>query len=107
MFLEAEKFFVSLGWRKLPNTFWTRSMLEEPRGRKVECHASAWDFIYSDTCEPDVRIKMCTQRNQNDFNTVHHELGHTYYQMLYWNKPMVYRYLSQSSGRTSSPGSIN
>jgi len=91
MFKEAEKFFVSIGWRHLPSTFWSRSMLEEPKKRKVECHASAWDFIHSDTDEPDVRIKMCTQTTQNDFNTVHHELGHTYYQMLYWDKPMVYR----------------
>jgi peptidyl-dipeptidase A len=26
---------------------------------------------------------MCTQVNEDDFITIHHELGHTYYQMLY------------------------
>ena len=35
MFEEAEKFFTSLGWRKLPKKFWTHSLFVEPKDRKV------------------------------------------------------------------------
>ena len=34
---------------------------------------------------------MCTKVDQDDFITVHHELGHIYYYMFYWNQPDVYR----------------
>jgi len=91
MFLEAERFFTSLGWRKLPAKFWTHSMFVEPEDRKVKCHASAWDFIAEDNGEPDVRVKMCTEMRQRDFKTVHHEMGHNYYQMLYSHQPLSYR----------------
>jgi peptidyl-dipeptidase A len=37
----AESFYVSLGFPKLPATFWERSMLTRPRDREVVCHASA------------------------------------------------------------------
>ena len=38
----AETFYVSLGFPKLPETFWQRSMLTRPRDREVLCHANAW-----------------------------------------------------------------
>ena len=47
--------------------------------REVVCHASAWDL----DAQKDVRLKMCIQINEGDFQTVHHELGHNYYQMAY------------------------
>ena len=34
---------------------------------------------------------MCTSPNQNDFITIHHELGHIYYYLWYWNQPYEYR----------------
>ena len=43
------------------------------------CHASAWNLDY----DSDVRIKMCLDVNGGDFVTVHHELGHNYYQRAY------------------------
>ena len=42
-----------------------------PRDREVICHASAWDVDNKD----DLRIKMCTKVNADDFVTIHHELG--------------------------------
>jgi peptidyl-dipeptidase A len=75
----AENFFVSLGLPALPETFWTRSMLEKPRDRDVVCHASAWNIDGQD----DIRIKMCIKTNDEDFTTIHHELGHNYYQRAY------------------------
>jgi peptidyl-dipeptidase A len=75
----GEGFYTSLGLPPLPDTFWQRSMITRPRDREVVCHASAWDVDNVD----DLRIKMCTLVNQEDFQTVHHELGHNYYQRAY------------------------
>ncbi|NOZ00305.1 MAG: M2 family metallopeptidase [Deltaproteobacteria bacterium] len=75
----AENFFVSLGLPPLPATFWERSMFTQPRDREVVCHASAWDIDEKD----DLRIKMCIHINGEDFTTIHHELGHNYYQRAY------------------------
>ena len=82
----GESFFSSLGFAPLPETFWQRSMITAPRDREVICHASAWDV---DNIE-DLRIKMCTKVNADDFVTVHHELGHNYYQRAYHKQPYLY-----------------
>ena len=82
----AEGFFTSLGFAPLPQTFWTRSMITAPRDREVVCHASAWDV---DNVE-DLRVKMCTKVNADDFVTAHHELGHNFYQRAYNQQPFLY-----------------
>ena len=83
----GESFFKSLGFDPLPPTFWERSLFTKPADRDVVCHASAWDVDF----EKDVRLKMCIQINEVDFTTVHHELGHNYYQMAYSGQPFLYR----------------
>jgi len=83
----GERFYTSLGFAPLPQTFWERSMLVRPRDRDVVCHASAWDV---DNVE-DLRIKMCIQPTDEDFNTIHHELGHNFYQRAYKDLPMIFR----------------
>lgn len=75
----GEGFFSSLGFEPLPETFWQRSQFTRPRDREVICHASAWNIDNVD----DLRIKMCIQVNGDDFVTIHHELGHNYYQRAY------------------------
>jgi peptidyl-dipeptidase A len=82
----GENFFSSLGFAPLPETFWTRSMITKPQDREVVCHASAWNIDNKD----DLRIKMCTKVNADDFVTVHHELGHNYYQRAYNGQPFLY-----------------
>jgi len=82
----GEGFFSSLGFAPLPQTFWERSMITKPEDREVVCHASAWNIDNKD----DLRIKMCTQVNATDFVTVHHELGHNYYQRAYNQQPFLY-----------------
>jgi peptidyl-dipeptidase A len=82
----GEGFFSSLGFAPLPETFWQRSQFVKPADREVICHASAWDL---DNVE-DLRIKMCTKVNGDDFTTVHHELGHNYYQRAYNKQPALY-----------------
>ncbi|HET6978151.1 MAG TPA: M2 family metallopeptidase [Pyrinomonadaceae bacterium] len=83
----GEGFFTSVGFDPLPQTFWERSLFLKPADREVVCHASAWDIDY----EKDVRLKMCIQINEEDFSTVHHELGHNYYQMAYDKQPFLFR----------------
>ena len=83
----GENFFSSLGFAPLPQTFWERSMITKPRDREVVCHASAWDIDNRD----DIRIKMCTLVNADDFVTVHHELGHNYYQRAYKDQTILYK----------------
>ncbi len=83
----GEAFFSSLGIEDLPETFWERSQITRPRDREVVCHASAWDLDNKD----DIRIKMCTEVNAEDFYTVHHELGHNYYQRAYGDQDHLYK----------------
>ena len=83
----GEGFYSSLGFAPLPETFWQRSQFVKPRDREVICHASAWDIDSKD----DVRIKMCTKVNSGDFTTIHHELGHNYYQRAYKNQTTLYQ----------------
>lgn len=82
----GEEFFSSLGFDPLPATFWDRSQITKPLDREVVCHASAWNMDGAD----DIRIKMCTKVNADDFQTVHHELGHNYYQRAYKDKSPIY-----------------
>ncbi len=83
----GEAFYTSLGIAPLPQTFWDRSMITRPKDREVVCHASAWDLDNRD----DIRIKMCTQVNADDFRTVHHELGHNVYQRAYKDQPFLFK----------------
>ncbi len=83
----AEGFFTGLGFEPLPHTFWERSQITRPRDREVVCHASAWDIDDKD----DIRIKMCMRVNGDDFQTVHHELGHNFYQRAYKAQSTLFR----------------
>ncbi|MGA7241493.1 MAG: M2 family metallopeptidase [Bryobacteraceae bacterium] len=83
----GEGFFRSLGFTALPQTFWERSLFLKPRDRDVVCHASAWDIDFAE----DVRLKMCIQITGEDFLTIHHELGHNFYQRAYDKQPFLFR----------------
>jgi peptidyl-dipeptidase A len=82
----GERFFTSLGFAPLPKSFWERSQFTKPRDRDVVCHASAWDIDWKE----DLRLKMCIQINDEDFVTVHHELGHNVYQRAYNKQPPLF-----------------
>ena len=83
----GEDFFASLGFDPLPKTFWQRSLFTKPRDREVVCHASAWDVDNVN----DLRIKMCIDITAEDFSTIHHELGHNFYQRAYNTQPYFFR----------------
>jgi peptidyl-dipeptidase A len=83
----GERFFTSLGFDVLPESFWQKSLFVKPRDREVVCHASAWDVDAAN----DLRIKMCIDITDEDFNTIHHELGHNFYQRAYNQQPFLFR----------------
>ena len=82
----GENFFKSLGFDPLPQTFWERSLFIKPKDRDVVCHASAWDIDNKD----DLRLKMCIEVKDEDFVTIHHELGHNFYQRAYKTQPPLF-----------------
>lgn len=83
----AEDFYVSLGMPKLPDSFWAKSLLLQPRDRDVVCHASAWDM----NMRGDVRIKQCIEPSEDQLTTIHHELGHIYYYLAYNHLPPIFQ----------------
>ena len=83
----AEDFYTSLGFPKLPESFWSKSLLVQPRDRDVVCHASAWDM----NMQGDVRIKQCIEPDEEQLTTIHHELGHLYYDLMYNPLPPLFQ----------------
>jgi peptidyl-dipeptidase A len=83
----GERFFTSLGFPPLPQTFWERSLFTQPKDRDVVCHPSAWDVDDND----DLRVKMCIRKTADYFTTIHHELGHNFYQRAYNRQPFLYK----------------
>lgn len=75
----AEAFFTSLGLPELPDSFWERSMLVAPTDHDAVCHPSAWDLDNGN----DPRIKQCVEASEEQLITLHHELGHIYYYLMY------------------------
>ncbi|CAL8085572.1 unnamed protein product [Orchesella dallaii] len=86
MFETANEFFVSMGLIDMNVAFGSKALLVKPKEKEVVCHASAWDIA-----KDDVRVKMCTKVNEEDFITIHHELGHIQYYMNYRHQPATFR----------------
>jgi peptidyl-dipeptidase A len=84
---KAEDFYTSIGFPKLPDSFWQKSMLVQPRDRDVVCHASAWDI----DAHGDVRIKQCIEAEEDHLITIHHEMGHIYYDLAYDPLPPMFQ----------------
>lgn len=79
---QAEAFYVSIGFDKLPPVFWQKSSLfPYPADSTVKKnnHASAWHI----DLEKDVRSLMSVEPNTEWWETANHELGHIYYYMTY------------------------
>ena len=99
---QAEAFYVSLGFPRLPATFWEKSDLYPlPAGspRKKNSHASAWHVDLGS----DVRSLMSVEPNERWFGTAHHELGHIYYYLSY-TRPEVPPILRQGANRAFHEG---
>ncbi|XP_049283959.1 angiotensin-converting enzyme-like [Anopheles funestus] len=86
MFEMSDEFYQSLGLPSSAMSYGPKAVIEKPP-QKIVCHASAWDFCDGE----DFRIKMCTNVNMEDFVTVHHEMGHIMYYILYKDQPYLFR----------------
>ena len=94
---DGEDMYVSLGFPKLPKTFWEKSSLypyPADSSVKKNNHASAWHMDLN----KDVRSLMSVEPNAEWFETAHHELGHIYYYLTYTN-PDVPPLLRQGANR--------
>ncbi len=99
---QAERFYVSLGFPKLPPSFWTKSDLypaDPASGRKKNSHASAWHV----DLDQDVRSLMSVEPDNQWFDTAHHELGHIYYYLAY-STPQVPHLLREGANRAFHEG---
>ncbi|NND00594.1 MAG: peptidase M2 family protein, partial [Gammaproteobacteria bacterium] len=76
-----------LGLPELPDSFYQNSMIKKPADRDVVCHASAWDMDNGN----DPRIKQCVEINEEQLGTLHHELGHIYYYLMYKDLDPVFK----------------
>lgn len=83
----SEGFFTSIGLPQLPESFYTNSLLKKPRDRDVVCHASAWDMDNGN----DPRIKQCIALDEDSLVTLHHELGHIYYFLMYKDQTPLFK----------------
>jgi peptidyl-dipeptidase A len=83
----AEQFYVSMGRRPLPESFWKASDLYPVPAngtRKKNTHASCWSV----DLESDIRSLMSVEPDEAWFTTAHHELGHAYYDIAF-SRPEV------------------
>ncbi|MFI5203629.1 MAG: M2 family metallopeptidase [Flavobacteriales bacterium] len=84
---QAEGFYVSMGYNKLPKIFWEKSSLfpvSATAGYSKNNHASAWHMDN----DQDVRSLMSVETNSEWWGTTLHELGHIFY-FLEYSKPDV------------------
>ncbi|MFH0947162.1 MAG: M2 family metallopeptidase [Planctomycetota bacterium] len=99
---QAEEFYVSMGFQRLPPGFHEKSDLYElPAGsrRMKNTHASAWHLDLNQ----DVRSLMSVRSDFNWFLTTHHELGHIYYYLAY-SRPEVPVTLREGANRAFHEG---
>jgi len=99
---QGERFYMSLGFPELLQSFWEKSSLYPlPPGTpyKKNNHASAWHM----DLENDVRSLMSVVPNADWYETVHHELGHIYYYISYTN-PEVPILLRKGANRAYQEG---
>ena len=78
----GEALYTGMGLKPLPESFWKNSDLYPVKvtdTRKKNTHASCWHVDLED----DIRALMSVEVDEYWFDTVHHELGHAYYDMAY------------------------
>lgn len=81
---QSERFYVSIGFDELPQSFYAKSSLyplPDTATYKKNNHASAWHL----DLQNDVRSLMSVTPNAEWYETTHHELGHVYYFLEYTN----------------------
>ncbi|CAH1642953.1 unnamed protein product [Spodoptera littoralis] len=83
----AEDFYQSLGLPAMTDTFWRESVFSRENNSDARCHGTAADMFQ----DGDFRLLYCSDISKEDFNVLHHELGHIQYYMAYEQQPAIYR----------------
>jgi len=86
---KGEEFYVSLGFSRLPASFYEKSSLYPVPANapyKKNNHASAWHI----DLDQDVRSLMSIEPNTHWWETTLHELGHIYYYQSYSRPDVPY-----------------
>ncbi|KAJ8307470.1 hypothetical protein KUTeg_015554, partial [Tegillarca granosa] len=83
----SDQFYTSMGLPKMPQEFWSESLLKKPDDREVVGIASAWDFGN----RKDFRILQSTTVSEDQFLVLHHEMGHIVYFLAYKDQPFPFR----------------
>lgn len=71
---QAEKFYTSMGFEALPESFYQYSQFTQPRDRKVECGAAGWVMDFKD----DIRLRMCIEPKGQHFVEVHKQMAYLF-----------------------------
>ncbi|MEI7802880.1 MAG: M2 family metallopeptidase [Bacteroidota bacterium] len=86
---EAEKFYMSIGFDSLPESFFEKSSLypvAPDAGYKKNTHATAWHM----DLDKDVRSLQSIEANTEWWSTCLHEFGHIYYYLSYSHDSIPY-----------------
>lgn len=94
----AEKFWQSMGFDAMPETFYQRSVFTEPEGRKVSCHGDVW-WLAPD----DLRINFCIKNTETNFKDLHTKFYFLHYNQATNTQPDYYKaaetaYLNGTAG---------
>ena len=78
---------MSLGFAPLPQTFWERSLFTKPRIATWSATPAPGTWTTRTICG-----SRCASRYRGeDFTTIHHELGHNFYQRAYNKQPFLFQ----------------
>ncbi|CAK1593266.1 unnamed protein product [Parnassius mnemosyne] len=87
MVKRTEDFYLSLGLPAMTDTFWRNSVFTQGGHGDLRCHGTAADMFKKD----DFRLLYCSGISLQDFNVLHHEIGHIQYYMAYAHQPGIFR----------------
>ncbi|PAV83831.1 hypothetical protein WR25_19575 isoform B [Diploscapter pachys] len=88
IFIKAYRYFKSIGFPKLPKTFWTNSIFARVWSRDMICNPPAAVDMRDGR---DYRVKVCAQLGEPDFELAHSLMVQTYYQLSYKQQPLLFR----------------
>ncbi len=82
----GESFFTSLGFAPLPDLLGAVAICEAPRSRSRVSRERLGHRCRGRPSHQDVH-----RHHAEDFTTIHHELGHNFYQRAYKHQPFLFR----------------
>uniref|UniRef100_A0A0N5AUH0 EB domain-containing protein n=1 Tax=Syphacia muris TaxID=451379 RepID=A0A0N5AUH0_9BILA len=112
LFIQAYKFFKSLGYSKLPATFWQDSVFAKKWTREILCDPpTAYDMRDRTNYSYNVkykffRIKACAQVGEEGFKLAHKLFAQLYYQFSYRQQPLLFQEAANPSFLSAITGAF-